>query len=130
MLSEIWSQILSWCPSVTDSEVNSRSSDIYAPSGAEADFGWRRRTGTSMPRAADTCRPGPLMPGTRSLDVTQAELVLVDLVHRDGEGLVLDGGVHERAHGVEEVPLVQVGVVVVDLTRARSEEHTYELQSL
>ena len=53
-----------------------------------------------------------------SLCVTKAELVLVDLVQRDGERLVLDRGVHERADVVEEVSLVQVGVVVVDLTRA------------
>ena len=50
--------------------------------------------------------------------MTKAELVLVDLVQRDRERLVLDGRVHERADVVEEVSLVQVGVVVVDLTRA------------
>src|SRR5690606_18175533 len=46
------------------------------------------------------------------------ELVLVDLVERHRERLVVDRRVDERADVVEERALVQVGVVVVDLTRA------------
>src|SRR5688572_2390929 len=46
------------------------------------------------------------------------ELVLVDLVEGDRERLVVDGGVDQRADVVEQRPLVEVGVVVVDLTRA------------
>ena len=53
-----------------------------------------------------------------SLGVTEAELVLVDLVQSDGQRLVLDGRVDQRADVVEQVALVEVGVVVVDLARA------------
>ena len=54
--------------------------------------------------------------------MAQAQLVFVDLVQSDREGLVLDGRVDERTHVVEEVPFVQVRVVVVDLTRALGRE--------
>src|SRR6478735_556430 len=114
MLSEIWSQILSGWPSVTDSDVNRRSSVIDPPGSDGRDSGDGVRT--SMPTAGDI-RPPAVARGHASLSVTQAQLVLVDLVKGDRQRLVLDGRVDERAHVVEEVALVQVRVVVVDLTR-------------
>src|SRR3954468_10498093 len=107
MLSEIWSQILSGCPSVTDSEVNRRNSVIGAP--------WTRRVmgDFSMPRTSDTAgtraswRQGGGVVRGGLLGATKAHLVLVDLVERDGERLVLDGRVDERPHVVEQVALVQ-----------------------
>src|SRR6478609_3818844 len=111
MLSEIWSQILSGCPSVTDSDVNRRRALIGDS-----------RTGSEGEGLMNPFWPAPPTERVRgpriSLCVTQAELVLVDLVQRDRERLVLDRGVDERADVVEEVALVQIGVVVVDLTCA------------
>src|SRR5690554_4029226 len=43
------------------------------------------------------------------------QFVFVDLVQRNRERLVIDGGIDERADIVEEASLVQVCVVVVDL---------------
>src|SRR6478736_7550518 len=106
MLSEIWSQILSGCPSVTDSDVNRRSSVIMLQIGrVPAPVCPRERTEPPT-RASERHRS--------LLDVAQAQLVFVDLVHRDGQRLVFDSGVDERADVVEEVALVQVGVIVVD----------------
>ncbi|GAD32870.1 puatative lactoylglutathione lyase [Microbacterium sp. TS-1] len=54
MLSEIWSQILSGCPSVTDSDVNRRSWLIGAPCVMErGGIG----TETILPAAADIRLP-------------------------------------------------------------------------
>src|SRR6478735_9924026 len=102
MLSEIWSQILSGWPSVTDSDVNRRSS-VIDPPGSDGP-GRGGGVQTSMPTAGDI-RPPAVARGHASLSVAQAQLVLVDLVKGDGEGLVLDGRVDERADVVEEVAL-------------------------
>src|SRR3954469_10686045 len=58
-----------------------------------------------------------------SVERGQRELVLVDLAQCDREGLVVDGGVDERSDVVEQRSLVQVGVVVVDLTRTLAREN-------
>src|SRR6478736_6079378 len=123
--SEIWSQILSGCPSVTDSDVNRRRSVIDTPVlGARLAVRGRMRRGRTpvCPRGPTSSSSGA-SPASRGLfGATKAQLVLVDLVHRDGQRLVLDGRVDERADVVEEVALVQVGVVVVDLARALGRE--------
>src|ERR1700712_3861531 len=52
------------------------------------------------------------------------ELVFVDLVQGDRQGLVVDAGVHQGAAVVEQAAFVEVSVVVVDLAGAlRGEDH-------
>ena len=75
-----------------------------------------------MPSGSDTADPEGTDRQRRwdglLLCVAQTQLVLVDLVQSDRERLVLDVRIDERPDVVEQVALVEVRVVVVDLTRA------------